>query len=403
MSGPFSKDAEGGAANAPDHNGANAPGKPLTILQTIVTDRFTASARSVREVAGAVAAAGGRSLIAASGAGAARVRAPGTDLTVMEFGGGRTRRRAIASLSEIASDAGADVIHAHDPVSAEAAAAAAQATGAAFVATFHNPPASGWRSALSRSPMFQAKQVIAVSDALAQSITGRHGLTSDRIAVIPRGADMDIYAEEVVSAHRTIALADALGLSEDPRPVVLTMGRITKTSGHRTLVQAVARGVGEDALFLLVGDDEDGAGAALEAEIIAAGLGGAFRRALPVDDTPAALKLASMVCEVSPTHGGQVLIEAQAMGRPVLAPAAGAALEVMVDGSSGWLYPADDVEALNNLLTAALTMDESARAHIGMAGRARVRASFTLSTMLSRALTVYETTTGAAFPNRDYS
>lgn len=386
-----------------DHNGAVAPGKPLTILQMINADSFTTPARSVRDVAGAIAAAGGRSLVAASGAAAARVRAPGSDLTILDTNGGRAKRRAAALLTELAQAEGIDVVHVHDPASAEIGEAVAKATGARFMATFHTPPVSSWRSAFAQPAMFQAQQAIAVSESLAQDITGRHGLTSDRIAVVPRGADMDIYAEEVVSAHRTIALADAIGLAEDARPVVLTFGRITRTSGHRALVRAVAQGVGADALFLLIGDDEDSAGAALETEIIAAGLGGTFRRAPPVEDVPAALKLASLVCEVSPTHGGQVLIEAQAMGRPVIAPATAAAPEVMEDGSSGWLFPVGDEGKLAQILSDALAMDDSARAHIGMAGRARVRARFTLAETLAATLTVYETTAGTAFPNREYS
>lgn len=390
MSGPLDEVI----ADAPDHSGGPGVGKPLTVLQTISAEHFNAAARSVREIAGAVATAGGRSLIAASGAAAARVRAAGSDLTLMDFA---SRRRASAALSELAAETGADIIHTHDPVSAEAALVAAKATGAHLITTFHTPPASGWRTVLSRPAMYQADRAIVVSDALAGEVIGRHGLTLDRLTTIPRGADMDIYAEEVVSAHRTIALADALGLDEDPRPVVLTMGQITKQSGHRTLVQAVANGVGADALFLLVGDDADGAGAALEAEIVAAGLGGVFRRADRVEDTPAALKLASLVCEVSPSYGGQVLIEAQAMGRPVIAPDAGAAPSVMDDRSSGWLFPVGDGQALQQVLTEALAMDESARAHIGMAGRARVRSSFTLSVMLSATLDVYEATLGKPF------
>lgn len=390
MSGPLDEVIE----DASNNSGGPDAGKPLTILQTISADHFNAAARSVREVAGAVASAGGRAVIAASGAAAGRVRAAGSDLTLLDFS---ARRRATSALTELATEIGADIIHAHDPVSAEAAHAAAKATGAKMITTFHTPPTSSWRTALSRPAMYQADRAIAVSDALAGEIIGRHGLTLDRITTIPPGADMDIYAEEVVSAHRTIALADALGLDEDPRPVVLTMGRITKQSGHRTLVQAVAGGVGADALFLLVGDEADGAGTALEAEIIAAGLGGVFRRAERVEDTPAALKLASLVCEVSPSYGGQILIEAQAMGRPVIAPAQGAAPGVLDDQSSGWLFPVGDANALNHVLTDALAMDESARAHIGMAGRARVRSRFTLAANLAATLEIYETALGATF------
>ena len=52
------------------------------------------------------------------------------------------------------------------------------------------------------------------------------------------------------------------------------------------------------------------------------------------------------------------------------------------------------------MLRTALSMDDSARAHIGMAGRARVRSRFTLSAMLTAMLDVYEVAADRPFANR---
>ena len=89
------------------------------------------------------------------------------------------------------------------------------------------------------------------------------------------------------------------------------------------------------------------------------------------------------------------------MGRPVIAPAHGAAAEVVEHGVSGWLTPPGDSAALAAALEAALDMDESQRAHLGLAGRARVRARFTLEAMLGRTLAIYEELAGRPFRETD--
>ena len=79
----------------------------------------------------------------------------------------------------------------------------------------------------------------------------------------------------------------------------------------------------------------------------------------------------------------------QAMGRPIIATAHGGALETVEDGKSGWLYPVGDAEALAKAADAALSMDNSAREHMGLAGRARVVSRFSLSVMGRDTLEIY--------------
>lgn len=71
-----------------------------------------------------------------------------------------------------------------------------------------------------------------------------------------------------------------------------------------------------------------------------------------VADVPAALALVDVVVHTSlvPEPMGQVIPEAQAAGRPVVAAAAGGPLELIADGVDGLLYPMGDVDALADRL-----------------------------------------------------
>jgi glycosyltransferase involved in cell wall biosynthesis len=239
--------------------------------------------------------------------------------------------------------------------------------------------------------------VIAVSDDLA----GRIG--APNLVAIPRGADMDVFAEEVVSAERTVKQAERWGLSEDTRPIILAPGRLDASNGYDLLIDAV--GVLQetrpelDFVCLIVGAGEAAYAAKLEAAIVEAGLAGRVRLVGDTDDMAAALKISAVIVSAAtePPAAGRTMIEAQAMGRPVIAPDHGAMSDVVAHGETGWLTPPGDAVSLAGAMAAALSMDQSQRAHIGMAGRARVRARFTLETMLGGILGVYEDVTGRSF------
>jgi glycosyltransferase involved in cell wall biosynthesis len=246
--------------------------------------------------------------------------------------------------------------------------------------------------------------VIAISDFIAKLVVERHGLDPARIVTIPRGADLAAFSEELVGAQRAIAVAKAWGLVEDPRPVAMLPGRLSRWKGQGDFVEAAARlkaKRGPDFLCVVVGDDGgSGLGEKLLARAEALGALDVVRLVGHCDDMAAAYKLASVVVSAStePEAFGRVAVEAQAMGRPVIASAHGGSLETVAPGETGWLYPPGDVAALAAALDAALSLPPDARAAMGAAGRARVAARFTVAAMQAATLAVYEGAARKRFP-----
>jgi glycosyltransferase involved in cell wall biosynthesis len=72
---------------------------------------------------------------------------------------------------------------------------------------------------------------------------------------------------------------------------------------------------------------------------------------------------------------GRVMIEAMAVGRPVIAPREGGPIVIVVDGETGLLVPPRDPDALADAIVALMT-DPAKRAAMGRAGRARVESVF---------------------------
>jgi glycosyltransferase involved in cell wall biosynthesis len=106
---------------------------------------------------------------------------------------------------------------------------------------------------------------------------------------------------------------------------------------------------------------------------------------------PAALKLSDMVVNPSlePEGFGRVVIEAQAMGRVVVAADHGGAAETIAHGETGMRVPPCDAGALAAALDAVLDMGAEARLAIGRAARASVEARYTVAAMQAATLAVY--------------
>ena len=85
---------------------------------------------------------------------------------------------------------------------------------------------------------------------------------------------------------------------------------------------------------------------------------------------------------------GLVFLEAMACGLPVLSTRVSAIPEVVVEGETGLLVPAGDVEELARGIQ-TLASDADLRARLGRAGRARVREHFGLERMIEETLEVY--------------
>jgi glycosyltransferase involved in cell wall biosynthesis len=109
-------------------------------------------------------------------------------------------------------------------------------------------------------------------------------------------------------------------------------------------------------------------------------------------DMPAAYMLADVVVSAStdPEAFGRVVAEAQAMGRPVVAPAHGAAPEILLEGTTGWTFAAGKVDALADTLALALNLPAQARQTLAQTAIAHVRDNFTKERMCKATLAVYE-------------
>lgn len=392
----------------------NAP-RPLTVMQVVPSLETGGVERGTIEMTEAIVNSGGRALVLTSGGVQAfRITKAGGELILMDVASKNPLNILwnARKLARIIREQEVDIVHARSRAPAWSAWLACRKTGAAFVTTYHGTYSEDLPfKRLYNSVMARGKPVIAISNHIRELVIERHNLSDDDIVVIPRGADIAVFSEERVGNERTITLAAEWGILDDPRPVVMLPGRLTRWKGAETLIDAAAilketrraQRAPEDGepdfLILIVGDGDQKFTQALDKRIESAGVQDCVHRTGNCTDMAAAYKLASVVVSASiePEAFGRVAVEAQAMGRPVIATDHGGARETVQHEQTGWLYPPGDAGRLAEVIGKALDMDASARAHMGLAARARIHTQYTIAAMQRATLNVYEDVAGRPF------
>jgi phosphatidylinositol alpha-mannosyltransferase len=260
-----------------------------------------------------------------------------------------------------------DVVHVHCPISPVLPILAIHVAGRAgvpIVGTFHTAAdTDGWVRAF-RRPLqrFVARldRAIAVSEA-AREYAARH-FPIDPV-IVPNGVDLDRFRPGVPRLARF----------DDDTPNLLFVGRFDPRKGIPELIRAAERLAHAGVRFrlVLVGDGRLRA----EAERLARGaLRGrvVFEGRVEHEHLPAYYASADLFC--SPARGGEsfgmVLLEAMALGVPVIATDLPGHRSVVTDGVEGILVPRRDVGALAGAM-ARLLGDAEERRRLGANGLAR--------------------------------
>lgn len=256
-----------------------------------------------------------------------------------------------------------------------------------LVTTFHGFYSVNAYSAI----MTKGQKIIAVSRTIARHIHAAYGILPERIVTIYRGFDAQAFDPGAVAKERLEALRR---LWDQPPgvPLLLMPGRITRLKGHDLLFESLARLKALSWYVVCVGDTGSNPGLTdeLHRKLDALQLTSRVRLAGLCNDMPAALLLADLVVapSIQPESFGRTAVEAQAMGRPVIAAAHGGSLETVRPGRTGWLFKPGDPGELAAALKAALG-DPELRARCGQNGQAWVRTQFTTHRMCQATLAVY--------------
>ena len=220
------------------------------------------------------------------------------------------------------------------------------------------------------------------------------GMTPARKAILIRssGVNLEEFAPADVSSEMRAALRRSLGIDESG-PVVTMIARLIGDKGVREFAEAARHLSGtHKATFLLVGDPDPGNPSSLPSSELAS------LRAAPTplllghrDDVRELLAITDVFVLPSYREGApRTVLEAMAMGLPVVTTDVPGCRDAVEDGVNGFLVQPRDVATLADRM-ACLLDDPAARARFGRVSRQRVEERFTESFIVDAHLDLYET------------
>lgn len=223
-----------------------------------------------------------------------------------------------------------------------------------------------------------AHRVVCASPSLLEAYRRVLALDGRKLTVLGPGNGIDLRRLELDPERRAAAAALRHAWGWDPgAPILGFVGRMTRDKGIPDLVEAFRslRATHPDLRLLLVGDTEAGdpLGTALRATLREHP---AVRVTGFVDDPVPYYALMDVLALPSYREGlPNAILEASALGIPVVGYDATGTRDAIVDGRTGALVPPGDTQALVYALSRYLRDRALAKEH-GEAGRSRVESEF---------------------------
>ena len=384
-------------ANAPRLSKSNTPPQDRPVIVQILPALERGGVeRGTIEMAQAIEKAGGRAVVISSGGPLERhiLRCGGTHHTLPvhvknPLKWSSVRRR----LQQILQDENADIVHVRSRAPAWIALPVAKKLHIPTVSTVHGRfQAHSIFKRFYNGKIIKVDHVIAISKYIKQLITSQFVGVEERMTVIHRGVDIDVFDPQAVNQTRIINFADSVALPEE-MPVVMLPARPTLWKGHEVLLDALALIKDTPFICLFVGA-ADGKQTFIDRITkygTGLGLEGRFRLSHAVDDMPAAMMVADVVVmpSITPEPFGRVALEAQAMGRPVVAFDHGGAAESIKHGQTGWLATPGDAENLAACIRQALELQGAERQMLADKSRAHIERSFSTTRMCNETVKIY--------------
>lgn len=307
--------------------------------------------------------------------------------------GGRDDLRSLARVGEILGSSAFDVVHAHAQKAGIIARIAARRTRAPSVYTPH--------SFVYRTQLLRPRRGMAARYRLNLWAERALGRTTTRLAACSEDERLAAIGDRIVPAARTETIFCGVGPDlravPDPRltdfggdgPLLGMVAGLRDQKGLPTLLDALellAR-EGRAPRFAIVGNGpmrEQVKARVSRPPLAATTLVTPFAgRVEPY--------LAALDAFVLPSYWEGLpiaVLEAMAMGLPVVASAVNGTPEAVDDGRTGFLVPAHDARALANAL-AAMAADPDRRRRFGEAGRAVAGSRFSLPRMVDGLESMY--------------
>ena len=293
-----------------------------------------------------------------------------------------------------------NIIHARSRAPAWSCYFASLLTRRVFVTTFHGT--YNFKSNLKKfynSIMLRAKLTIAGSNFIFQHINENYSeylKKEKKLRVIFRGINVDYYNSKNISVLKQEKLKQEWDLSSNKFTILLP-GRLTYWKGQEKFIESLNILVEDYNISnfqaIILGSDQGRTvyTKKLNNLVQRYSLNKKVKFISHCKEMPLAYSLSDVVISASiePEAFGRVSVEAQSMGKPIIASNIGGSKETIINKKTGFLYKYDDPRELAKILNTVIQLSSDELKIIGNEGRKNVTKKFDVETMCQSNLKEY--------------
>jgi len=291
-----------------------------------------------------------------------------------------TMIKSVRELNKLIIKEKIDIVHARSRVPAWIGYFACKKTRASFITTCHGH----YGNRIFSKVMGWAKLVITPSDVIARHMIEDYGVPSEDVRVIPRSVDLDRFRIDLPTQ------------SKSTKDVVCMVGRISPIKGHTYFLKAMAQVIRNYPLaeIWIIGDapkNKQTYKEELEILVKRLGIKSNVKFLGNRQDVPQLLAQASVcvMSSITKESFGRVILEAQAVGVPVVATKVGGVVEIIEDRITGLLVLPKDIDAMAKEVL-GLLKDKSFGQKLTEQAQKKIREKYTIEQMSSKTVEVYE-------------
>ena len=259
------------------------------------------------------------------------------------------------AISRIIKKNNISILHARSRAPAWSCLLASKMCNVKFVTTFHgtynyNNPIKKFYN----SVMLRTHGTIAISDYINSDTIRNYKIKPTLVAVIKRGIDLNFFNNEKDYQNEIKVIFEELDIKNDDIKILLP-GRITGWKGHLLTLKAIKKlsNSYQNIKLIFVGPDEN---VKLKNDLInfieehKLQNNVIFTGSRHDINTFYALADLVITASTDPEAFGRVAVEAQAMGKFIIASNHGGSKETVIDNETGYLFVPNDVEDLTKKL-----------------------------------------------------
>ena len=288
-----------------------------------------------------------------------------------------------------------NIIHARSRAPAWSCYFVAKIAKIKFITTFHGT--YNFNNKIKRfynSIMIKSDYIIAISEFIHNEIKSKYAYSKKNLSVISRGIDIEYLDPSKTDYKKVKKIIKDHDIKNDSIKLVLP-GRVSGWKGHNVAIEAMAHlkdKSSNDFELIFVGPaDNLKLKNNLLQKISELKLENCVKFVGPSKEMNLVYSLADIVlsCSTDPEAFGRIPVEAQAMGKVIIASNHGGHTETIINGLSGFLYSPLNSEELANLIIKTISSEIYLEDQYRIKRRQIILDKFTDLNMCKKTLEVY--------------